>query len=155
VIDPATGLPHCHADLLGLRRPEAGDLERLRAHLAELGRPLNTTIGVVATSAVLTKPECTKLAQVAHDGLARAVRPAHSMFDGDTVFGLATGHGPLLLEGEDEPFRSPSGRAAAVNRLLVAAADCFSLATVRAVVSATSAGGAPAYRDLCPSAFVR
>ncbi len=129
-------------------------MERFRAHLTELGRPLNTTIGVVATSALLTKSECTKLAQVAQDGLARAVRPAHSMFDGDTIFGLATGHGPLLLEGEDEPFRSPSGRAAAVNRLLVAGANCFSLATVRAVVAATSAGGAPAYRDLCPSAFL-
>jgi L-aminopeptidase/D-esterase-like protein len=155
VIDPATGLPHVHADELGLRPPDAADVERLRAHLTEIGRPLNTTIGVVATSALLTKAECTKLAQVAQDGLARAVQPAHSMFDGDTIFGLATGHGPLLLEGEDELFRSPSGRAAAVNRLLVAAARCFSLATVRAVVAATAAGGAPAYRDLCPSAFVR
>jgi L-aminopeptidase/D-esterase-like protein len=51
----------------------------------------NTVIGVVATNAKLTKEEINKVAQMAHDGLARAVRPAHTMFDGDTIFALATG----------------------------------------------------------------
>lgn len=51
----------------------------------------NTVIGVVATNARLTKEETNKVTQMAHDGLARAVRPAHTMYDGDTLFALATG----------------------------------------------------------------
>jgi L-aminopeptidase/D-esterase-like protein len=51
----------------------------------------HSVIGVVATNARLTKEETNKVAQMAHDGLARAVRPAHTMFDGDTLFALATG----------------------------------------------------------------
>jgi len=52
----------------------------------------NTTIGVVVTNATLTKAQATKLASMAHNGYARAMRPAHSMFDGDTIYTLATGH---------------------------------------------------------------
>jgi L-aminopeptidase/D-esterase-like protein len=51
----------------------------------------NTVIGVVATNAKLSKEEANKVAQMAHDGLARAVRPAHTMYDGDTIFALSTG----------------------------------------------------------------
>ncbi|MDY0391084.1 MAG: P1 family peptidase [Desulfobulbus oligotrophicus] len=51
----------------------------------------NTTIGVVVTNAILTKSQATKLASMSHDGYARTMRPAHSMFDGDTVFTMATG----------------------------------------------------------------
>jgi L-aminopeptidase/D-esterase-like protein len=51
----------------------------------------NTTIGVVATNAKLSKAEATKVAGMAHDGLARVIRPAHTMLDGDTIFTLATG----------------------------------------------------------------
>jgi L-aminopeptidase/D-esterase-like protein len=51
----------------------------------------NTTIGAVVTDAILTKERATRLATVAHDGIARAVRPAHTMYDGDTMFALATG----------------------------------------------------------------
>ena len=51
----------------------------------------NTTIGVVATNAPLTKEQANKVASVAHDGLAMAVRPAHTISDGDTMFALATG----------------------------------------------------------------
>ncbi len=92
---------------------------------------LNTTIGVVATSARLTKAEATKLAGVAHDGLARAIRPAHSMFDGDTVFALATGEHEL----GDEPaaMRTTTSRQRGLNQLLVAAADTFSSACAHAV----------------------
>lgn len=53
--------------------------------------PTHTAVGVIATNARLTKAEATKVAQMAHDGLARAIRPAHTMHDGDTVFALATG----------------------------------------------------------------
>ena len=51
----------------------------------------NTTIGVVVTDATLTKEQANRVAIVAHDGLARAIRPAHTMYDGDTIFCLATG----------------------------------------------------------------
>jgi L-aminopeptidase/D-esterase-like protein len=51
----------------------------------------NTVIGVVATNAVLTKEQANALAQCAHDGIARAVQPAHTLYDGDTIFALATG----------------------------------------------------------------
>jgi L-aminopeptidase/D-esterase-like protein len=51
----------------------------------------NTVIGVVATNGKLTKEQVNKVAQMAHDGLAQAVRPAHTMWDGDTLFALATG----------------------------------------------------------------
>ncbi|HET7506407.1 MAG TPA: P1 family peptidase [Kofleriaceae bacterium] len=51
----------------------------------------NTTIGVIATDAALTREQAHRLATVGHDGIARAVRPAHTMFDGDTLFSLATG----------------------------------------------------------------
>jgi L-aminopeptidase/D-esterase-like protein len=61
----------------------------------------NTVIGVVATNARLTKTQATKVAEMAHDGLARAVRPAHTPFDGDTFFALATGQADadLLMVG--------------------------------------------------------
>lgn len=67
-------------------------------------RPLfggNTTIGVVVTNATLTKPQATKLASMAQDGYARTMRPAHSMFDGDTLFAMATGeiHADLSVAG--------------------------------------------------------
>lgn len=154
VIDPVRGLPY-EADGIGirLRRPSRTDLRALAAHLAEIRRPLNTTIGVVATSARLSKAECTKLAAVAHDGLARAVRPAHSMNDGDTVFALATGRGDLVSPAADPSFRSEAARPAALNALLVAAAECFARACTLGVVSAISVPGHLAFRDLVPSAF--
>jgi L-aminopeptidase/D-esterase-like protein len=151
VIDPSTGLPRFH-EQIKLRRPSAGQ----RAALVEATRapptPLNTTIGVVATSAALTKPECAKVAAVAHDGLARAIRPVHSMFDGDTIFCLSTGHHAISATGAPG-LRRTDTRPAIVNALLAAAADCFALACTRAVVEAESVGGPPTYADLCPSAF--
>ena len=93
----------------------------------------NTTIGVVATNATLTKSQMNKLADVSHDGLAMAVRPAHLMSDGDTMFALATG------EHEAE---------ANMNRLCAAAALCTSRAIVRAVSKATGLGGVKAVSEL-------
>ena len=93
----------------------------------------NTTIGVVATNASLTKSQANKLADVSHDGLAMAVRPAHLMSDGDTMFALATG----------------SHEADAnMNRLCAAAALCTSRAIVRAITSATGLGGVKAVSEL-------
>ena len=93
----------------------------------------NTTIGVVATNADLTKAQANKLAQVAHDGLAMAVRPAHLMSDGDTMFALST-------RKHEGPFN--------MNRLCAAAAVSVSRAIVRAVRMATGLGGVRAVSEL-------
>ncbi|WP_394613429.1 P1 family peptidase [Lentzea sp. JNUCC 0626] len=98
---------------------------------------LNTTIGVVTVDADLSKAECRRIAMAAQDGLARAVRPAHSMFDGDTVFALATGAVPLV-----EP------RVFALDALCAAAAEVFAEAVVSGVREATSLNGVTAFRDL-------
>lgn len=111
---------------------------------------LNTTIGVVAVDADLSKAECRRLAVAAQDGLARAVRPAHSMFDGDTVFALATGGRELpAVEG---PFAVTS-RAAALDELCSAAARVFARACVHGLLGADAVPGVRAYRDVWPEAF--
>lgn len=111
---------------------------------------LNTTIGVVATDAVLTKAECQRLAMSAQDGLARALRPAHSMFDGDTVFGLATG--TVELPSAEGPFAVPM-RATALDGLCAAAATAFARAVVHGLLAATETAGVLAYRDVWPEAL--
>ena len=98
------------------------------SRLASLGRTqpgANTTLAVVACNAALSTAECKRLAMMAQDGIARAVRPAHTPFDGDTVFALASGALPL---GED--------RAVQLGRLGSAAADCLARAIARAVYEA-------------------
>ena len=98
--------------------------------------PSNTTIGVVATNAALNKEQANKLAAAAQDGIALAVRPAHLMGDGDTMFALATAE-------SDAPFD--------MNRLLAAAVISVSSAIVNAVTEAQSLGGIPAYEQIIPS----
>jgi L-aminopeptidase/D-esterase-like protein len=152
VIDPSTGLPW-EAAGHHLRRPSAAHRAALAARAEQLRTPLNTTIGVVATSASLTKAECSKFASVAHDGLARAVRPAHSLFDGDTVFALSTGTEPVAQSADGMAARA---RAVALSGVLEAGAQCFAIACTRALLAARSwPGGPPSYRDLCPSAIDR
>jgi len=111
---------------------------------------LNTTIGVVAVDAALSKAECRRLAVAAQDGLARAVRPAHSMFDGDTVFALATGAGELPAVAG--PF-TVTTRAAALDELCAAAARVFARACVHGLLRAEGVAGVPAYRNVWPEAF--
>jgi L-aminopeptidase/D-esterase-like protein len=152
VIDPATGLPWFH-DRVRLRRPFAAHRDALLEATRLPPTPLNTTIGLVATSAALTKPECKKMAGVAHDGLARAIRPVHSMFDGDTIFCLSTAQHPIAAQSQPG-LRRPDTRPGIINTLLAAAAECFALACTRAVIEARSSGGAQTYSDLCPSAFL-
>ena len=163
VIDPSTGLPWQVAGFR-LRRPNATDRASLLA-VTTPAEPLNTTIGVIATSGRLTKAEVSRLASVGHDGIARAVRPSHSMFDGDTIFAMATGDseidtGASTPEGREGwptergvSYRGPDTRTSRLNRILDAAAQCFASACTDAIVSATAVGSRPAYRDLCPSAF--
>lgn len=166
VVDPSTALPW-EPDGFGLVAPTRRDANRLRKFLdqrpaASLGarslvtdvapvrsggameESLNTTIGVVACDARLDKAEAGKVASTAHDGLARAIRPAHSMTDGDTVFTLATGEVEL-------PDTLP--RHAALNALLEASARVFAQACTHAVLSATQVGDSPAHRSLVPSAY--
>jgi L-aminopeptidase/D-esterase-like protein len=92
-----------------------------------------TVIGVVATNARLNKEQVNKVAQMAQDGLARTVCPAHTMLDGDTVFALATGE-----------------MDADVNLVGACAAETFAQAILRAVRAARPAGGLPAYGDFNP-----
>jgi L-aminopeptidase/D-esterase-like protein len=145
VIDPTSGLPW-EPSGLRMKRPPATERRALSAELTGGAIPglsnLNTTIGVVATTARLDKAETSKLASVAHDGMARAVRPAHSMTDGDTIFGLATGAHTL----------PDIARHQALNLLLAAAADTFAAACTHAVLAATTLGTALSYREVCPSA---
>jgi L-aminopeptidase/D-esterase-like protein len=108
------------------------------------GAGRNTTIGVVATDAILSKTQALKVAQMAHDGMARAIRPAHTMFDGDAIFCLATCRNPLP---EVAGF-FPSGQAQAVSDIGHAAADCTTRAIIRAVIEALSTAGMIAFRDL-------
>ncbi len=133
VVDPATG-----AILAGARRPDADEpadtLALMRALLggaSPFATTPNTVIGVVATNARLTKEQAGKVAQMAHNGLARAVRPAHTMYDGDTIFALATGE-----------------KAADVNLIGAFAAEVMAEAIVRAVKAAEGLPGLPAWRDL-------
>jgi len=93
----------------------------------------NTTIAVVATDAPLSRNGCRRFAIMAQDGLARAIRPAHTPFDGDTVFALSTGEGPPA---------EPEWQA----RLGTAAADCLARAIMRALIAAEPLGGLPSWR---------
>jgi len=132
VIDPATGQV-----VAGVRTEDGRGLadarKLLRAGRTVRGRPeQNTTIGVVATNARLTKTEATSMAQMAYDGYARAISP-HTVFDGDTIFALATG------------TRADQTEISTVGGL---AAEVMADAIVRAAQQATGIPGYPAARDL-------
>jgi L-aminopeptidase/D-esterase-like protein len=136
-VDARTGVPFAaDFELDG----EFGPWPHRAAELPDIPRRrLNTTIGVVAVDARLSKAEARRIAVSAHDGLARSVRPAHSLFDGDTVFALATGSKEL---GQPRP--------AELDRLCTAAADTFARAMVHGLLSATAVTELPAYRDIWP-----
>ena len=102
------------------------------------GAPPSTTIALVATDATLTKAQAKRLAIMADDGLARAIRPAHAPMDGDTVFAAATLRKPLRDETID------------LTEIGLAAADCLARAIARGVYEATAlpfANALPAWRD--------
>jgi L-aminopeptidase/D-esterase-like protein len=115
------GAPGYFADTLEVMRRVGG---RLALGVAARG---HTVLGIVATNARLTKSEINKVAQMAHDGVARAVCPAHTMLDGDTVFALST-----------------SKRSADVSIVGAFAAEVMAQAIVGAVRSARSVAGLPA-----------
>ena len=101
--------------------------------LPQLGA--NTTLAVVATDAPLTKADAQRVAIMAQDGLARAIRPVHTPFDGDSVFTLSTGDGSGV-----DPYR--------LARLGQAAADCVARAVARGVYEAETLGAFPGYKSL-------
>jgi L-aminopeptidase/D-esterase-like protein len=114
------GAPGYFAGTLGLMKSVVG-----RTVLSFAART-NTVLAVVAVNAELTKAEAAKMAQMAQDGLARAIRPAHTMLDGDTVFALATG-----------------GKKVDVSTAGAFAAEVLSIAIERAARMAAPAGGLP------------
>ena len=95
----------------------------------------NTTLAVVATDATLTPVQARRLAIMAQDGLARAIRPVHTPFDGDTVFAVSTAKHAL------------SDPAADITRLGLLAADCLARAVARGVYEAEGLAGIPSYRE--------
>jgi L-aminopeptidase/D-esterase-like protein len=97
----------------------------------------NTTIAVVATTASLTKVHVNKIAQMAHDGIAQAIRPAHTMFDGDTIFALALGPKSQIMT-------NPTIAASQVSTIGAAAATTLVRAIINAVRHATNLHGVPA-----------
>ncbi|WP_126426808.1 P1 family peptidase [Brevibacillus marinus] len=130
VRDPQTN------QLLAGARDDDGKIKESRFWMREqLTLPIppgtNTTIAVVASNANLTKTQANKVAQIAHNGLARTIHPIHTMNDGDTIFALATG-----------------GVDASVDVVGAFSADVLAEAVVRAVRAASAAGGLPASRDL-------
>ncbi len=136
VVDPNTG-----AIIAGTRKPIVGGFaDTTRRLQGDLGQTIlsiaNTTLAVVATNGYLTKEGANKVAQMAHDGLARSIRPVHTMFDGDTVFALATGKRPKRGDGANPSVVG------------TAAADVLARAVVRAVQQAQSLGSVPAACDL-------
>lgn len=132
VVDPETG-----TILAGARDPQTGQfVDTVRRLHGDLGGftgafSSNTTIGVVATNARLTKEGANKVAQMAHDGFAMAIRPVHTMWDGDTIFALATGE-----------------KEADVSVVGAVAAQVMARAIVRAAQKAMSLAGVPAAADV-------
>lgn len=95
--------------------------------------PVNTTIGLVATDAKLTKEDANYLARVSHDGLALTIRPCHTVRDGDTMFALATGRNESKLD---------------LTALGAAAVEVTAQAVIRAISQATGLGGIPSIKEL-------
>jgi len=132
VVDPGTG-----EVLAGARQSRdsaefAGTAECMfKGHVGRGFGAAHTTLVVVLTNAVLDKIQATKVAQMAHDGMARAIRPVHTRWDGDLVFALSVGR-----------------KQAEMNTLGTAAAEVTAEAVVRAIETAQGLGGVPARRDL-------
>jgi len=133
VRDRATG-----AILAGARDPDTGKLADTVAQMKQ-GRSRrafyvqSTTLAVIATNARLTKAEAILVARMGQGGLTRMIAPVHTAFDGDVLFALATGD----VEGD-------------VNLVGQAGAETVAEAVLRAVKTATSLGGIPAYREFNP-----
>lgn len=165
VFDPATGLPwglaaeldgefarYGLADGLvdgepvgaeGVNRLKSKNLLGTKITADMLAPKLNTTIGVVATDAPLTKAQAKRLALAGHDGIARAIRPAHMPMDGDTLFAMATGEHGSGTTGVERGVDDIG-----MSLLSAVAANTVERAIVHAVLAAGSAFGVPSWRDV-------
>src|SRR5580700_4322411 len=133
VVDPKSG-----KIIAGARKPDGSGFMDSMARIREgysvrIDAATNTTIGVVATNVALDKAQATKVAQMAHDGLARTIYPVHTPSDGDTIFAVATGA---------IPARANHGGIGAL------AAEAMAEAVLRAVKNARGIAGLPSYSDL-------
>lgn len=129
---------HRSGKLLAGARDENGKLHHtmsaiLRGERLITSKGTNSTVGIVATNARMTKVEANKMAQMAHDGFARSINPVHSAIDGDTIFAAAT---------------ATAKTEADITTLGSLAAECMALAIQNAIGKAESIPGYPAYRDL-------
>jgi L-aminopeptidase/D-esterase-like protein len=131
-------------EFAGLRTPTAAECHPTAAPAMNSDN-LNTTIAVVVTNAPLEKAAAQRLSGNAHDGLARAISPIHTLADGDTVFGVSTGTGTPLANN------NPAD-GSKLNAIYGAGADVLSRAVVKALLSATSVGNRTSYCDTYPSA---
>jgi L-aminopeptidase/D-esterase-like protein len=150
VIDPETGRV-----IAGVRTADGDALEDARRILRgssgedpQSGQdaqvaPSNTVIGAVATNARLSKAQLTMVARMAHDGLARTVSPAHTPWDGDTIFALSSG-----APAEDGSSRGGDASPSDVLAVGALAADALAEAIVRAIRAAEGLPGLPAAGDL-------
>ena len=129
--------------LAGVRDPQTGRLGNMVEQMKQgvLRRSFapptnvwgtNTTLGVVATNAALTKTQATKVAQMAHDGLARSIAPVHTMYDGDVIFALSRGD-----------------KLCDLNLIGIVAAEVVAEAVNNAVKHAETLHGIPAWREVC------
>ena len=165
VFDPATGLPWGVAAELsgefaryglsdglvdgepvgaeGVNRLKGKNLLGTKITADMLAPKLNTTIGVVATDAPLTKAQAKRLALAGHDGIARAIRPAHMPMDGDTLFAMATGE-----HGSEAAVDDRGVDDIGMSVLSATAANTVERAIVHAVLAAESALGVPCWRDV-------
>jgi L-aminopeptidase/D-esterase-like protein len=135
VVDPAIGQVIAGARVAPDSNHFANTVERMfRGEVRKGFGATNTTLGVVMTNAQLDKLQATKVAQMAQDGLARAIRPVHTQFDGDLVFALSVG-----------------GKRADLNAVGTTAAQAVAEAIVRAVLVAKGLGGVPSCQELARS----
>ncbi len=136
VVRPASG-----ESVAGARDPLTGRILPAPVHswpmTAGPSAGWNTTIGVVATDAPLSVEQANYLARIAHDGLARTILPVHTMYDGDTIFALATGAGPAVSDQDTVG-------------LGIAVQSAVEQSVLHAVEASMSMGGLPAARDLAP-----
>ena len=121
---------------LGGQKPPAGDFPRDLDYSFTAAAAQNTTLAVVATDAALSKAQAQRVAIMAQDGVARAIRPVHTPLDGDVVFALSTARRPL-----SDPVTD-------IARIGMYAADCLARAIARGVYEAETLGQMRSYRDL-------
>ena len=140
IVDSATG-----AVIAGVRGSEKGAYRSsvdIAMGLSDEEGPIgsNTTIGIVVTDAPLSKADLKKVAEMAHDGFARAIRPVHTQFDGDTLFAVSTAT-------HDENVKTASHSGAILNSIGVAAAKVVEMAIIDGVTEAESLLGCVASED--------